>query len=1306
MRKNLLKILVVTFAMVCALAGFFGCKDISESSTNKQDLNLTIASAVDGTITCDYDGQSKAIVVEGIPDGVTVEITYAGSGETTYESSATAPVNAGTYTATVSAQESDGYKAFSQTVNLVINKIQNNFDLSCNDVVVGTAINPVVTNNLAGEPSFLYKGRGNTVYAESSEAPIEVGTYTVTATVASTVNYYGSRKSVDFNIYSDDPLYGVSAEIIAQTADLVSLNLTVAPESDYTNVGVIESTSGLIVAKNTHLMVEADFAREDSLTLIVYSSSATVGYFRFAIANKTAYADVVDNGIEYNKYYAGDIAIAEGYSILTIPMLAANGYVGSADAAVTGVHILLANEVEFHVCGAYQKGSLSNSDVPAELFDALSEKVALETSLSPASYLTNDPTYVRKENGIIEAKNNGLSIKADGLEARNLYLLVKSEVSQNTSFRFMVNDRHSYDDALNNAAAYNKYYVSVIIEEGYSIVHLTVLDGYCSSYTGDQKSPVTGVHIWGQGLLDSGLTVYGIYVDPVVEEEVEVIPEELLSALSEKTKLEMSLAPASYYTNLEGQVSQDEDGVIRSENTGLSIDVSGISGSKVYLLVKSDNTYTIDFRFMVSGKNTYPDALDVGDYYKYYVSGVAVAEGYSILEVSMVWGTNPGFTGTEDDAVTGLYLWSQGLLDYGFTLYGVYVDPVVEEEVEVIPEELLSALSEKTKLEMSLAPASYYTNLEGQVSQDEDGVIRSENTGLSIDVSGISGSKVYLLVKSDNTYTIDFRFMVSGKNTYPDALDVGDYYKYYVSGVAVAEGYSILEVSMVWGTNPGFTGTEDDAVTGLYLWSQGLLDYGFTLYGVYVDPVVEEEIEVIPEELLSALSEKTKLQTTLAPASYYTNTPDQVVQDDKGVIKAEKSGILFELNGVVGSKVYLLVKSEVAQTMDIRFMVEGKNTYVDAMYDAGSYKYFLSGVAVAEGYSIVELAMVLGTNPGFVGAEDEPVTGIFLWGQGLLDNGLNIYGVYVDADEIPASLLASLEGKTKLQTTLAPASYYTNTPGQVSKQEGGIINGANAGILFELNGVVGSKVYLLVKSEVAQTMDIRFMVEGKNTYVDAMYDAGSYKYFLSGVAVAEGYSIVELAMVLGTNPGFVGAEDEPVTGIFLWGQGLLDNGLNIYGVYVDADEIPASLLASLEGKTKLQTTLAPASYYTNTPGQVSKQEGGIINGANAGLAFDVSGISGSKIYLLVKSDNAYTIDFRFTTSGKNTYTDVIVVGDYYKYYVSGVAVAEGYSILEVSMVEGTNPGYTDGPDTPVSGLYLWSQGLLDYSIVIYGVYVD
>ena len=52
------------------------------------------------------------------------------------------------------------------------------------------------------------------------------------------------------------------------------------------------------------------------------------------------------------------------------------------------------------------------------------------------------------------------------------------------------------------------------------------------------------------------------------------------------------------------------------------------------------------------------------------------------------------------------------------------------------------------------------------------------------------------------------------------------------------------------------------------------------------------------------------MTTVLAEASYYTNTPEQISQED-GVIRATKTGISFDADGMdSGSQIYLLVKAE------------------------------------------------------------------------------------------------------------------------------------------------------------------------------------------------------------------------------------------------------------------------------------------------------------------------------------------------------------------------------------------------------------
>jgi len=129
-----------------------------------------------GNLTATYNGTPKAVTATTSPAGLGVSLTYNGS--------ATAPTNAGTYPV-VATVTSAGYVGNSATGTLVIQKAPATVTLgNLSQSYDGTAKTATVTTAPASLPvSVTYNG--------SATAPSAVGSYTVVATVTDP-NYSGS----------------------------------------------------------------------------------------------------------------------------------------------------------------------------------------------------------------------------------------------------------------------------------------------------------------------------------------------------------------------------------------------------------------------------------------------------------------------------------------------------------------------------------------------------------------------------------------------------------------------------------------------------------------------------------------------------------------------------------------------------------------------------------------------------------------------------------------------------------------------------------------------------------------------------------------------------------------------------------------------------------------------------------------------------------------------------------------------------------------------------------------------------------
>ncbi|MGB9145882.1 MAG: MBG domain-containing protein [Acidobacteriaceae bacterium] len=161
----------------------------------KANANVTLSN-----LNQTYTGSALPVTVTATPNGLTIDVTYTGTGGTTYGPSSTAPTSAGTYsvTATVDATADPNYTG---SANGVLTIAKGNVTLTLNNLnqTFGSPLSVTVSTNPAGLTVDLsYVGVNGTNYPQSSTQPTNAGTYSVTATVDATAdpNYSGSVNGV------------------------------------------------------------------------------------------------------------------------------------------------------------------------------------------------------------------------------------------------------------------------------------------------------------------------------------------------------------------------------------------------------------------------------------------------------------------------------------------------------------------------------------------------------------------------------------------------------------------------------------------------------------------------------------------------------------------------------------------------------------------------------------------------------------------------------------------------------------------------------------------------------------------------------------------------------------------------------------------------------------------------------------------------------------------------------------------------------------------------------------------------------
>lgn len=188
--------LMLAFSTVLFAACGNGDDNVSEEPLPNQ-LEFTFEDYTFG------ETASTPVVTKTPFDNAAITYTYEGRNETEYAESNTAPVNAGEYTITGTAAATDAYKSAEYSVNFTVEKAENQLQFTFADYNYGAAASlPAITKapNEDAAVSYVYKGRNDTVYAESATAPTDIGEYTVTGTATATANYNAATYSVDFSV--------------------------------------------------------------------------------------------------------------------------------------------------------------------------------------------------------------------------------------------------------------------------------------------------------------------------------------------------------------------------------------------------------------------------------------------------------------------------------------------------------------------------------------------------------------------------------------------------------------------------------------------------------------------------------------------------------------------------------------------------------------------------------------------------------------------------------------------------------------------------------------------------------------------------------------------------------------------------------------------------------------------------------------------------------------------------------------------------------------------------------------------------
>ena len=218
----------------------------------------------------------------------TITYNYKGIGSTVYVSSTTAPTNVGIYQVIASLPADDNnFSAVSLPFEFTITKA--NPSLSINGLTVfeysgkPQGPNDALVVGSTGILTYIYTGRGSTVYASSKVAPTNVGNYQVTATVSADQNFNAiSTEAFNFSIIKK--LLTVTALDVSKTVN------TPNPTEFY-----LEYT-GFVPGENENNLSQLPIGSTDANT------SSSVGDYTVSVSGG------VSNNYEFN-YISGTLTI-------------------------------------------------------------------------------------------------------------------------------------------------------------------------------------------------------------------------------------------------------------------------------------------------------------------------------------------------------------------------------------------------------------------------------------------------------------------------------------------------------------------------------------------------------------------------------------------------------------------------------------------------------------------------------------------------------------------------------------------------------------------------------------------------------------------------------------------------------------------------------------------------------------------------------------------------------------------------------------------------------------------------------------
>ena len=403
------------------------------SETNKLSLTLSAPDSIySGESYNGADIENNITSVTGAEAG---DITYVGRGDTSYDESTTAPVNAGTYTAKVTIGEATA------TVDFTIEK--SDLTLSLESWVNGDEASAPVINikDKNVTVSYFYKkqGEADTEYKSiiaDDFGKISAGKYTLKAEIAGNQNYNTStvtcnfevrKKSVEAAVSLDDWTYGDTAAVPkvtvkAGTEDITNLydssKITYTYYVDSECENKTTSSNGASSAGEVPKNAGTYYVKASIEETNDYEAVSAIG--EFTISKKSVTAKVSAENKTYDgtteatvKAVVSDSDLVSGDSIII------SGVTGTFDDANAGTDKIVNVDSSKAVCTG---NGIENYDVRFEEEETKASIIKAKGSISDISDISkvydgttvNEPTFTSTNEKGEENANVTIEYKKKG----------------------------------------------------------------------------------------------------------------------------------------------------------------------------------------------------------------------------------------------------------------------------------------------------------------------------------------------------------------------------------------------------------------------------------------------------------------------------------------------------------------------------------------------------------------------------------------------------------------------------------------------------------------------------------------------------------------------------------------------------------------------------------------------------------------------------------------------------------------------------------------------------------------------------